>query len=456
MIYFLLISGIVVALAGLFAIVFGMAIRDTPFGTALLVSGTVALVGGFILVGLAAAVQELRRMVLAVRRMPAGLRPLRPLDRKDGDRQDGVRTDGERRDGDRRPPPQRALFSNRAGSDAQFPPPDSIDEPPFDAEVRADAGERADMDARANMGARVESSGRADQRPPPGQPGPAWLRRAIAEIQSVPPPVEQPAQRAQPPIDPYDEYRYDEPQPARRPLSAEAPAARPNAGARAPMQEGWARPRVPVVPAPAAVGAPPAEEPEPDRPPPRPAAAPPPNIFDMVWTNDRRRPASETAPAPAPEPRPEASALPAIRPIEPRPAPAAQSIPTLRSEARLEPRSESRPESRSEGRPELRSEPWPEPRSEARPESRSEARPVPRSETRPEPRSEHRPEPRSEPRPEPSPGPQPRPLSILKSGVIDEMAYTLFTDGSIEAQMPDGTMRFSSIEDLRRHLDQHG
>jgi hypothetical protein len=46
-------------------------------------------------------------------------------------------------------------------------------------------------------------------------------------------------------------------------------------------------------------------------------------------------------------------------------------------------------------------------------------------------------------------------LSILKSGVIDEMAYTLFTDGSIEAQMPDGTMRFSSIEDLRRHLDQH-
>jgi hypothetical protein len=434
MIYFLLISGIVVALAGLFAIVFGMAIRDTPFGTALLVSGTVALVGGFILVGLAAAVQELRRMVLAVRRMPAGLRPLRPLDRKDGDRQDGVRTDGVRADGDRRdgdrrdserrPPPQGALFSNRAGSDAQFPPPDSIDEPPFDAEVRADAGERADMDARANMGARVESSGRADQRPPPGQPGPAWLRRAIAEIQSVPPPVEQPAQRAQPPIDPYDEYRYDEPQPARRPLSAEAPPARPNAGERAPMQEGWARPRAPVAAAPAAVGEPPPEEfaAEPDRPPPRPAAAPPPNIFDMVWTNDRRRPASDTASAPAP--RPEATPHP--RPIEPRPAPAAQSIPTLRPEAQLEPRSASRPESRSDARP--------------------------------EPRSEARPQPRSEPRPEPSPEqrPQQRPLSILKSGVIDEMAYTLFTDGSIEAQMPDGTMRFSSIEDLRRHLDQHG
>ena len=52
--------------------------------------------------------------------------------------------------------------------------------------------------------------------------------------------------------------------------------------------------------------------------------------------------------------------------------------------------------------------------------------------------------------------PEPRPVSVLKSGVIDEMAYTLFTDGSIEAQMPDGTMRFASIEELRRHLDQNG
>ena len=50
---------------------------------------------------------------------------------------------------------------------------------------------------------------------------------------------------------------------------------------------------------------------------------------------------------------------------------------------------------------------------------------------------------------------EPRPLPILKSGVIDEMAYTLFTDGSIEAQMPDGTMRFASIEELRKHLEKN-
>lgn len=51
---------------------------------------------------------------------------------------------------------------------------------------------------------------------------------------------------------------------------------------------------------------------------------------------------------------------------------------------------------------------------------------------------------------------EPRPLPILKSGMIDEMAYTLFADGSIEAQMPDGTMRFGSIEELRQHLEKSG
>jgi hypothetical protein len=48
---------------------------------------------------------------------------------------------------------------------------------------------------------------------------------------------------------------------------------------------------------------------------------------------------------------------------------------------------------------------------------------------------------------------EPRPLPILKSGVIQQTAYTLFTDGSIEAQMPEGIMRFASIEEFRRHLE---
>jgi hypothetical protein len=46
------------------------------------------------------------------------------------------------------------------------------------------------------------------------------------------------------------------------------------------------------------------------------------------------------------------------------------------------------------------------------------------------------------------------PVTVLKSGVVDGMAYSLFSDGSIEAQMPEGMMRFASIDELRAHLDQ--
>ena len=45
-------------------------------------------------------------------------------------------------------------------------------------------------------------------------------------------------------------------------------------------------------------------------------------------------------------------------------------------------------------------------------------------------------------------------LSILKSGVVNGMPYTLFSDGSIEAQLPEGTLRFGSITELRNHIEQ--
>jgi len=62
------------------------------------------------------------------------------------------------------------------------------------------------------------------------------------------------------------------------------------------------------------------------------------------------------------------------------------------------------------------------------------------------------------PAPEPAPPPpveQP-PVTVLKSGIVDGMAYSLYSDGSIEAQMPEGMMRFASIDELRSHLDQRG
>lgn len=47
-------------------------------------------------------------------------------------------------------------------------------------------------------------------------------------------------------------------------------------------------------------------------------------------------------------------------------------------------------------------------------------------------------------------------VTVVKSGVVDSMAYSLYSDGSIEAQMPEGMVRFASIDDLRAHLDERG
>ncbi|MBR0782430.1 DUF308 domain-containing protein [Bradyrhizobium iriomotense] len=58
------------------------------------------------------------------------------------------------------------------------------------------------------------------------------------------------------------------------------------------------------------------------------------------------------------------------------------------------------------------------------------------------------------PAPEPESAAEQPPVTVLKSGIVDGMAYSLYSDGSIEAQMPEGMMRFASIDELRAHLDQ--
>jgi hypothetical protein len=68
----------------------------------------------------------------------------------------------------------------------------------------------------------------------------------------------------------------------------------------------------------------------------------------------------------------------------------------------------------------------------------------------------------SPPRPAPPPlplgeaPPASAPVSVLKSGVVEGMAYTLYSDGSIEAQLPQGTLRFGSISALRSHIESAG
>jgi len=47
------------------------------------------------------------------------------------------------------------------------------------------------------------------------------------------------------------------------------------------------------------------------------------------------------------------------------------------------------------------------------------------------------------------------PVSVLRSGVLDDMAYTLYSDGSIEAQLPEGILRFGSLAELRNYLEQN-
>jgi hypothetical protein len=46
--------------------------------------------------------------------------------------------------------------------------------------------------------------------------------------------------------------------------------------------------------------------------------------------------------------------------------------------------------------------------------------------------------------------------TVVRSGIIGGMAYSLYADGSIEAELPIGTMRFASLEELREHVSRTG
>ena len=62
MFYLLASFGFAAMAVGVFVVGFGVPIRETSFGAALLISGSVAITGGFIEVGLAGAVRELQRV----------------------------------------------------------------------------------------------------------------------------------------------------------------------------------------------------------------------------------------------------------------------------------------------------------------------------------------------------------------------------------------------------------
>jgi hypothetical protein len=66
---------------------------------------------------------------------------------------------------------------------------------------------------------------------------------------------------------------------------------------------------------------------------------------------------------------------------------------------------------------------------------------------------------RPAPRPAPPPAQTPSApqngtaaTTVYRSGVIDGMAYSLFMDGSIEAELPTGRVRFGTIDELQKYL----
>lgn len=59
--------------------------------------------------------------------------------------------------------------------------------------------------------------------------------------------------------------------------------------------------------------------------------------------------------------------------------------------------------------------------------------------------------PRAQAKPAPAPNGTPA-ATVYRSGVIDGMAYTLFMDGSIQAELPQGTVKFASVDELQKYL----
>jgi hypothetical protein len=170
---------------------------------------------------------------------------------------------------------------------------------------------------------------------------------------------------------------------------------------------------------------------------------------------------------------------PVAAPTPRMPVPAKREMREPREPGRREPppfagRPEARPEiaPRAEMRPDAKAPPlferdemedFPEPalgdRRPPRPRlAEPELRPAPRNRPRPPAPAERAPvyEDEYEEEPLAPVGADGMSTTVVRSGIIGGMAYTLYTDGSIEAELPIGTVRFASIEELQDHVSQTG
>jgi len=366
---FLLSLSLIATAIGIFAIGFGIPNRDFSLGDLLIIVGTIAVVGGMIMLGLAAAVRQLRRIA-------DGMAP---------------------RSATRRQPVPENADPTAAARQASAP---RVPYPPKAAADSAGRDARSPEARPAPATATEPSEGSLDRPRPNGfgagrGTGETPMMEEREEVPLAPTRAPSPAiGRGGPHAgDPAGEAKLTPTDIMSRLSNLAAPPPRPAA-----RQE-------------------PAESSAPEGPAQKPQRS---NMFDALWPADGRAARQSHPEAIARAPRP-----------EPKPELKAERLPE-----------------KPDPRPDLRMDPKLEPK----PKGRQEFRPEPRLET---PMGRDRVDPASQgPRDNVAPPSEPRPLAILKSGVIDGMAYTLYTDGSIEAELPQGTMRFASIDELRAHLEQ--
>ena len=337
----LLMLGIVVAAAGVATIGFGIPFNEFTLGTTLIISGTTALTGGLILIGLSAVVTELGRVAEGLRTRVAA----RPAARA-AETQECVAAQ----------PLAPAAPAIAAPAPAMAPVSAAAIQPPLPQRARPEAPAR-------------------EVRPPEPYPvGPSAVEvsaAAIERLRSSIPRTERPradqsavADLEEVPLSPNGAHH---PAPQRRPQSVEEPAPEPKVSAE--VRAGGA-----AVEASKASRLDFLFRSKPARPAP---PQPQPENFDSFWPADARQ--ERNAPA----------------------------------------------------------EPQAQPRFDQIERQTEHAAPV------------------QERRAEPAPADEPHTAAILKSGVVDGMAYTLYADGSIEAKLPHGTVRFGSIAELRAHIESN-
>jgi len=350
--------GLLITAAGLLTIGFGIPINAFSLGNTLIISGTVAVVGGLIMMGLGAAIRQLNRISVALNS--------RPLAR----------------------PAASAVAAQASApvvaepvADTLVPPTARIPQAPVRApQTPTPPASRPVAEPRFPAAASEPASGPLD-----------WLR-------SKPKPAgEAPPVAAEPPVMDADEA----------PLSPRAP-----------------RPTFSPPPAAPSPGIDPPAEPK-------------------VWMPSRGNGTNEPLHKEPSFKEPRAD-------FPPISAPRSEQVARTYAPERTRdmPRDPGKPAGKDAG---LFDVVWPDARSKAAPGGE----PAPREPVQREQRSEPMPpqRPREEQRAEPAAVPE-RPAAILKSGVIDGMAYTLYADGSIEAELPQGIVRFASVDALRTHLEK--